>query len=69
MNTEEIIEKLKNLKRSMVMPANEWVDFGVIIQKVEEFTGIEAHGAKQVKALEMLENLIWYASREYHNKK
>ena len=68
MTTEEIIAKLEEWKRVMVLPANDWVDFGVIVQKIEELTGIEAHGAKQVRALESLEKLIWYAAMKFYEK-
>lgn len=68
MKTEEIIEKLKDWSVVITMPANDWIDFGIITQKIEEITGISANGKKQVKALESLEKLIWMAAKEYYQK-
>ncbi len=67
MTTEEIIAKLDQWSKVMVMPANEWLDFGLITEKIEELTGISIHGNKQMRAFETLKRLIWFASKEYNH--
>ena len=68
MTHEEIIAKLKDWSTVMSLPANEWIDFGLITTEIEALLGVSAHGKEEVKRLESLEKLIWMASKAYHEK-
>ena len=68
MNAKEIINKLPDWAKVTTLPANEWLEFGTVMSKIEEILNISANGAKQVKQLESLEKLIWMASKAYHEK-
>lgn len=65
MTKEEILNNLNTQAEIIVMPANEWLAFRSIADKIEEIVGMEAHGKAAVLRLERLEKLIWAASREY----
>jgi len=69
MNTEDIIKKLDEAPKIILRTTNASIDLRTIFQKIEELTDIEAHGKKQVLALESLEKLIWYAAKLYYNDK
>ena len=66
MTRTNIIKKLSEW-RDIKLP-DENSDFAIIINEIERLSGIEAHGAKAIRSLILLEKLIWLASKEYHKK-
>lgn len=68
MTHEEIIAKLKDWAVVTALPANEWLDFGLIMTEIESLLKINANGKAEIKRLESLEKLIWMASKAYHEK-
>ena len=68
MTNEELISKLKDWATVTVLPANEWLDFGLIMTEIENLLKINANGKAEIKRLESLEKLIWMASKAYHEK-
>lgn len=69
-NNKKVDEIITMVSQKSVFPmsVNECMDFSLIVSKIEERTGMEAHGVKQVRALELFEHLIWCAATEYHKE-
>lgn len=69
MTKEEILKNLNTQAEITVMPANEWLAFREIADKIEEIVGMEAHGKAAVLRLDRLEKLLWTAARKYGRNK